>query len=839
MSNKTTKDYGHFSDEPATYVIKTLNLPTSWDYIYQNRNILLKVDQHGPVYAQAYPPSDIMLFRREGFQRYSSWLVWLTPDSFDGESFTNFYRPVIGNFDPSAQPDKLEITYTPTAAYYTIEHKGIKCVTQFSVPLKKCAICMKISLTNLRDEPLKLSATPALRPYVNPAMLAPWDRPEWYLKTAFCKEGQIGFSTRLSNMNSEPDKRRYVVLWSNSDNLTSAAISYEKFVGQGTWVNPQAVCEGKLPLTPADALKWGVYKDNNTLFGYPPVNALQYDIQLAVGQTQSFRQVLALLPNGPAGSMPQVAVAEEAATLLDDEFCRDEQTKQQQAFAKLANTRTINTPDAQLDRYVNQWLPLQMDWVCSLDRGWPSGMRGSRDSSNDFTAMVPFDPQWSREIIENLLECQRSDGWFPRQYSALGRKGKHDMRGHVDAGCWLIELLYEYLCFTKDMAVLDKTLPWLDKDNEDTVLDHALKTIDFFICDKNIGEHGLCKIGEGDWLDSVNRAGLKGRGESVMVSNQTIIAMTQMTSILNKLKETGKIDSLRADKLIAQYAQMKTRLRDNLRNHAYNKEGYFNSVFNDDGRWIFSDNDPDGERRVYGPANWFSIISGVAGPDLVESVLKELDFLKCEQGYRLCYPAMGKIPIDNVGRGGSGDMPDGLFENANAYNQGSHGFLGRALAVAGKGDLLYEVLEYLLPYDQQKHPTESTMTPPYGVVNCYQRVPGFFGRGGLVFLTGSIGYAVRIVYEWLFGIKPMLDGLAIDPCVPSSFDKLDAKFNYLGKNFELKILNPDGAQTQVKTLTLNGSQISETVTDPYSGRDVFVIADGLFSNEDNVIEVTL
>jgi hypothetical protein len=81
--------------EAASFTIKTLNLPSSWEFIYQNRKMLLKVDQFGPIYAQLNPPSDIMLFRREAFQKNSSWLFWLKSDSFDGEIITNFFRPLI------------------------------------------------------------------------------------------------------------------------------------------------------------------------------------------------------------------------------------------------------------------------------------------------------------------------------------------------------------------------------------------------------------------------------------------------------------------------------------------------------------------------------------------------------------------------------------------------------------------------------------------------------------------------------------------------------------------------------------------------------------------------
>jgi hypothetical protein len=79
-------------------------------------------------------------------------------------------------------------------------------------------------------------------------------------------------------------------------------------------------------------------------------------------------------------------------------------------------------------------------------------------------------------------------------------------------------------------------------------------------------------------------------------------------------------------------------------------------------------------------------------------------------------------------------------------------------------------------------------------------VPLYGGRGGMVFLTGTIAYALRMIYDWMLGIKPTLDGLAIDPCVPSEFDKLEGEFTYQNKKIELEILNPDGNQTQVKEM---------------------------------------
>ncbi len=829
---------GHFvPGSKATFSIDSVNLPDAWEYIYQNRDILLRVDQHGSVYAQAYPPTGIMLFRREPFQSYSSWLVWLRSDSLKCRAFTNFFRPTLAGGDPAAEPEFFNVTYTPTAAIYTVQHEGIRCETEIFTPAASPTICQRVSITNNRSDALSISAMPALRTYVNPAQLAPWDRAEWYLKTSFCREGAVGFSTQLLNMNSRVQDRRTAVLWSDAG-AAAAEISYEKFVGQGDFASPQAVYDGSLRM-PADAAKpWAVQDETNTLYGYPPVNALKYDYRLAPGETRSFRQVLSLLPPKQDGSMPTAAEARGPAKFLIENTCTAEKKSLAAAYEKLVTRRTMHTPDAALNRYTNEWLPLQLDWVCSLDRGWPSGMRGSRDSANDFTAMVPLDAAWSREIILTECSCQRHDGWFPRQYSASGRKGKHDLRGHRDGGVWVVELLYEYLCYTRDFGVLDEKVAWLDSDDEETILTHALRIIEFYLDPQNIGEHGLCKIGEGDWLDAVNAAGLEGRGESVMLTNQLIISLVQMGEIIDRLAALGKMPDGKAKKLAALYAAKAEELKSNLLKHALNSDGYFNSVFNDDGLWIFSNADPDGKRRIYGPANWWSISSGAARGELADKLISELANLKTSSGYYLYSPPLGEKPIAKVGRCASGDAPTGLWENGTAYNQGSHGFLGRALAVAGKGDMLYDVLITLLPYDQTKHPLASVMRPPYAVVNCWQEVPLFKYRGGLTFLTGSIAYAMRMIYSWMLGIRPTMDALAIDPCIPAGFKKLSAKFEYLGRSCELTISNPDGKQCGAASMTLNGKPVTRRITCPFSGRIMPVADDDMFA-ETNHIEIRM
>lgn len=115
----------------------------------------------------------------------------------------------------------------------------------------------------------------------------------------------------------------------------------------------------------------------------------------------------------------------------------------------------------------------------------------------------------------------------------------------------------------------------------------------------------------------------------------------------------------------------------------------------------------------------------------------------------------------------------------------------------GRGEELYEALQYLLPFDQQKHNTVQAMTPPYAIVNCWQDIPLFKGRGGMTFLTGSIAMAIRLTYQWMFGIRPGLEGLIIDPCLSESMTGAEVSFSIRNKKILLHISGQEDSRVRI------------------------------------------
>jgi cellobiose phosphorylase len=450
-------------------------------------------------------------------------------------------------------------------------------------------------------------------------------------------------------------------------------------------------------------------------------------------------------------------------------------------------------------------------------------MRGTRDAAQDFTAIVPLDPGAARARLLELFGMMRSDGWFPRQYSLEGRGGPHDLRAFMDSGWWVWELLYEYLVHTREFEILAKPATFLDTGAMSSILEHVCTMMRFALAEENQGEHGLLKIREGDWNDSVNGAGVLERGETVMASAQAVLALRQSADLLRYVTETGVVSTAElrdpsdlADTFDAGAEAMAT----SLVKHARNAAGYFNGVFNDAGAWCFSPKDPDGRRRINTPANAFAVIAGLVKGRERERVFDALQEVRTDAGWLVFGPAISWPPIANLGRIGSGDLPAGMCENGAPYNHGCHGFLGRACWVAGKGAMLHETLRYLLPYDQEAHPTGTAKAAPYAVPNYWRNVPGSAGEAGATFLSGSISTGLRNIWHGLVGFRPDFGGLVVDPCIPPGWDTLTASSPYLGKQVEVRIENPDGRQCGVRYVELDGERIHPNARFCEADRDV-------------------
>jgi len=750
-------DWGRFEAGFCEFTTTRYHLPRDWDHILGDERLFWRIHHNGKAYVQELPPGGTYWLRADGEHDSPPWQVWLIPDHNPQRAFTNFRGPLAEDISRSEPPGEYTCRWLPERAVMRVQRDGLRVETELGVTATHPLALMRVTVTNTGRRARQMTVMPRLQPWLTSSQPAAWDMPWLYQSSTYdLPRNSIRFEMR------DPAGRglRRQLRWALNRAFDRVCLSEAQFYGRGTRVTPGALANWK---------KWQ-RRNNAQVYGEPLFGAFASAIMLKPGASWSL--VMAL---GDDRTPDDAFRAALSAPEPEFQAVRTQKLVSLQRFA-------IQTPDPAFTRYVNEFLALQQQLV--LRRGWPCNMMGVRDTAQDFTGAVAWYPDAARKMILTILETERSDGWFLRQFSTEGRHGRHDARPYVDSGLWVWELVYEYVCQTRDFGVLEERVPFLDHDEPTSVRDHLSRLFSYFLSPENVGEHGLCKIREGDWNDSVNRAGLEGRGESVMVTCHLICCLRQAVKLHRHLTTSGgSVGFDRAETFEAHAAA----LRACVRKAALNRLGYLNGVFADNGTWFFSPRDPDGRVRFNMPVNAFGLLAGVFESDEARRLLGRIRKLRRPYGYPLFSPAIGDPPMDGLGRIGSGDLRPGLAENGASYNHGCHGFLARALASASAGDLWLDVMQCLFPYDQRNHPVRQARTAPYAIVNVYRSAPGCEGEGGDTFFSGTIASAVRDVYQGLLGVQAEPDGLRIRPCLPRAWRQVSGRIVYAGRTRDVLV----------------------------------------------------
>ena len=666
----------------------------------------------------------------------------------------------------------MRILFLPESAKYTLKFSESEITTELFVCSSAKRFVMNVTILNAGQEKKDYSLLSIAYPYLNELLMAPWDKNEWYTKTEYLKESNAFLTTKYS-VNGKKDERRYMTLLESEPSL-SRELSYERLLSQTK----------NLKLIPNEI---GASTED-ILYAFKQCAASLRKISL--NPSESFK--LTLVCSICEKEEDIIPSLEEAKEYLSPLKQKAELTELKKKYDELFKVKTVKTPSKRFDSFVNGFLPLELSWVASLDRGWPTGMRGVRDASNDFEGILGYDDKSCREVIANIFSKQRSDGWYPRQVP-FGNGNKFDLREFVNSACFFTEFVYDYLSYSNDYSILQEKYPYYDKNGAESGLIHLKKGIDFLIDKNALGKHGLVKMRGGDWLDCLSGAGKEGRGESVMVSCQLLMSLDYLVEILKKLGKENESEK---------YFKAKQVLEEAINLSAWNGN-FYNDVYCDSGHWLFSEKDEDGERHVYAPTNSYAIISGAAkGKE--EKVLEALKSLKSQDGYKLFSPPLGGKEIKGIGKMGSGDFAPYFAENGSVYNHGSQLFYLRALAKAKKYQDIDEVLRFALPCFEDAHPESKDCAAPYAITNCYHLVPSFKGRVGFSFLTGSVAMIERAIYSWIFGVSFTLDEMKISPCIPKECKDATVTFPYSGHRIAIDY---DGYGATIENATTNGKSL--------------------------------
>ncbi|WP_135663914.1 GH36-type glycosyl hydrolase domain-containing protein [Halorhabdus rudnickae] len=85
-------------------------------------------------------------------------------------------------------------------------------------------------------------------------------------------------------------------------------------------------------------------------------------------------------------------------------------------------------------------------------------------------------------------------------------------------------------------------------------------------------------------------------------------------------------------------------------------------------------------------------------------------------------------------------------------------------------------------------------------------------------LAGTAAWNYVVLTRYILGVGPDHDGFVIDPSIPADWDDFEMTREFRGTTDEISVENPDGVESSVETVEVNGDTIDGTVV-PAFGDD--------------------
>lgn len=486
------------------------------------------------------------------------------------------------------------------------------------------------------------------------------------------------------------------------------------------------------------------------------ISAFQFDVCLKEGEEKGFYFVASAVKD-------EKGIKEIKEKYLKAGVFEKELELQNIENEKYLDVFQVETPDEYLNSQANIWLKRQV----SLGKSWGRVYgKGYRDVMQDITAFVSFDTALARKRILYALKYQYEDGNPIRMFEPNLRYP------YNDCGVWMTGAILSYLNESGDLSILDEKVTYLlgttkEKSSlkdehvyepyeagtraDNSVYDHVKAAIDYLVNCK--GEHGLVLWLGGDWNDSLNNAGVQGKGESVWLTIATVNAINEFIEILNIIGNKADV--------IEKYQKEKEKLIS-----AINKFGKY------DGRYIYGINDygeiVGGKDRLFLNTQTWAVLAGVDKKEVLERVMDKVEEnLKCDFGYIQCYPSWSE-GSDKIGR--ISYFRPGLIENGSVYN---HGVAFKIVAdcILKRNNNAYNSLK-LISCDNPKNLDSGV--EPYAVSNMYIGPEDIYNPGyaPMSWITGTAGWLYRCISEFICGVKPTVSGLKLDPCFPNGWNNI-------------------------------------------------------------------
>ena len=786
--------FGHFDDIAREYVITTPRTPLPWINYLGSEDFFALCSNTAGGYA---------FYRDARLRRLTRYRYNASP--LDADGFHIYIKDGQSIWNPGWQPMQTELDAYQCRhglGYTVIEGKkdGLCVRQELLVPKGENCLLMRVTAENRTEAEKDIS----LFPYVEFCL---WEAND------DCTNFQRNFNTgevevlerALIHKTEYRERRDHFAALFSDVTPNGFDTSREAFLGlYGGPAKPEAVLNGKCT--------------NSIAHGWQPVGAMQFDIRLAPKEKKSLLLCLAYIENGEekwesAGVVNKkklYAMMERFSSAQVFDACL-EQIKR--LWDGLLSVYRVEAEDHRVERMVNLWNQYQCMVTFNMSRSasyFESGMgrgMGFRDSCQDLLGFVHMIPERARERILDIAATQFPDGSAYHQYQPLTKKGNLAVgSGFNDDPLWLIAGTDAYLRETGDMSILDELVPF---DNDESLaaplMEHLRRSFNYTVT--HLGPHGLPLIGRADWNDCLNFNCFSAHpGESFQTTGPSEGPVAESVFIAGMFVKYG-----RAWADICRHAGLDGEAEACLEHVSRMEKTALDAGW--DGEWFRRAYDAFGnvvggrecdEGKIFIEPQGMCVMAGIGresgeAAKALESVEKYLD---SKYGIVLLQPAYTSYRL-NLGEISS--YPPGYKENAGIFCH-NNPWIVCAETELGHGDRAFEVYRRRWPaYSPAISEIHRTQPYLYRQMIAGKDAPSF-GEAKNSWLTGTSAWTFYSVSQSILGIKPTLDGLMLDPCIPAGCKGYTLNRRWRGAEYRIEVKNPDGVQKGVKRLLVNGRE---------------------------------
>lgn len=723
--------YGHFQTD-GTYTVTTPRTPDAWPNFLFNLGYNRSVSQTGQGAAARAKPVRREINRPGRYfylKNHATGAVW-NPN----------HVPMCSALDSYECDHALGHTEIRSGAH------GVASTLTTFLPEEGLHELWIWRVTNTTDRPLTLSlyaglAMIAEKPMGTEVML---DEPSGAI-VAETFPAHHRYDDALPHLDHIP--RQYWLASRRPDSWTG---SERRFFGVG-----ESVAHGQAPaMVLADRL------DDTGCVWHTPLAVIAHTITL--GQGESFSNAYQA---GQETDLEAVRAHAAALTVASAERALQAVRARWDAVRELLR---IETPDTNIDHFINGWVKKQMIWQTECRRN--AGAYPIRNVLQDAMGYGFLDPAAALGHVREMLGLQRRDGSVNQWVMAHPSLPKHPFTQlhHNDGPVWLVLCTLVLVRQAGEERFLDELVPYSDG-GSGTVFEHLCRAVAHLAADR--GRHGLCRMHDGDWTDPINGPGRKGEGETVWLSQ----------GLLHVAKELRALRRVEADAPLARSLDALVAELDDAINRAWNGE-WFTYGYDDEGVPYGVPGDEQG--AVFLNAQTWALISGCARGERQTKVMATIDRIDSDCGPRISWPPftrwnarVGRVSVKRAG----------TSENGAVY---CHGAVFKAFADArlGDADRALDSLVKIMPTNP-RNPPEKNLQAPIFLPNSYFGIDthAAFGESTLNHETGTASWFFMTIVEELLGLRATTEGLTLRPLLPTGWPGYKLSRTWGGARYHITV----------------------------------------------------